>query len=83
MQKIKDNLYKPETDEGYLEIDVTKYEQCYHIDFNTVKSYLDEEVFRLQTELRKAQEESDNLIFKMQEFLKQNHRIVQDFIKTS
>lgn len=83
LKKIHANVYDEGTDEGYLEIAVSEYEQCYHIDFNGIKSCLDEEVDRLRNELRKAQEDSDNLVLKMQQFLKQNHQIVQDFLKTS
>ena len=80
---IHEQIYDNETDSGYLEIPVAEYEKCYHIDFDGIKSMLDEEVDRLRNELRKAQEDSDNLVQKMQQFLKQNHQIVQDFLKTS
>ena len=65
LQKIHENVFNDMTDEGYLEINVSEYEQCYHIDFDGVKACLDEEVDRLRNELRKAQEDSDNLVEKM------------------
>lgn len=63
-------MYNEAEDTGYLEIGFQEYEQCYHIDFDGVKACLDEEVDRLRNELRKAQEDSDNLVNKMQQFLK-------------
>ena len=83
LQKIHQNVYNEMTDEGYLEIDVSEYEKCYHIDFDGIRACLDEEVDRLRNELKKAQEDSDNLVEKMQIFLRHNHKIVQDFLKTS
>ena len=70
LNKIHSNVYNEATDEGYLEIDVREYEECYHIDFNSIQRCLDEEVDRLRNELRKAQDDSDNLVAKMQQFLK-------------
>ena len=73
LSKIHANVYSENTDEGYLEIDVREYEQCYHINFDGIRQCLDEEVDRMRNEIRKAQEDSDNLVNKMQQFLKQNH----------
>ena len=38
---------------------------------------------RLRDEYKRAQTESKNLIEHMETFLKQNHNIVQDFLKTT
>ena len=44
---------------------------------------LDSEVDRLRNEYQRAKMESKNLIEQMESFLKQNHVIVQDFLKTT
>ncbi len=80
---INENVYNEETDEGYLEIDANEYQKCYHVDFDGIKTCLEEEVDRVRNELRKAKEDSDGLTKKMEGFLKQNHKMVQDFLKTS
>ena len=38
---------------------------------------------RIRNEYNKAREESKNLIEHMESFLKQNHEVVQDFLKTT
>ena len=48
-----------------------------------MQALLDEEVSRLRVEYKRAHEESKNLIEQMESFLKQNHTIVQDFLKTT
>ncbi len=83
MQLINENIYNEETDEGYLEIEADEYKKCYHVDFDGIKTCLEEEVDRVRNELRKAKEDSDGLTKKMEGFLKQNHKMVQDFLKTS
>ena len=83
MRLIHENAYNETTDEGYLEIELTQYDKCYHIDFDGIKTCLDEEVDRIRNELRKAKEDSDGLTQKMEVFLKQNHKMVQDFLATS
>lgn len=83
MRLIHENEYNETTDLGYLEIDPTQYDKCYHIDFDGIKTCLDEEVDRIRNELRKAKEDSDGLTQKMEVFLKQNHKMVQDFLATS
>ena len=44
---------------------------------------LEQEVERLRGDYQRAKEESKNLIEQMESFLKQNHVIVQDFLKTT
>ena len=83
LQKIRDSVFKIESDEGYLETAFEEYEKCYVIDTEKCNSLVEDEVERLRNEMRKAQEDADHLVEKMQEFLKQNHQIVQDFLKTS
>ena len=83
LQKIRENVFMIESDEGYLETAFEEYEKCYVIDTEKCNGLIEDEVERLRNEMRKAQEDADHLVEKMQEFLKQNHQIVQDFLKTS
>ena len=59
---LHENQYNDVTDEGYLETQIDAYEKCFHVEMETVQSYLDEEVYRLRNEYKRAQEESKNLI---------------------
>ena len=36
-QILHDNVYNEQTDEGYLETDIRKYEQCFHVDLSSVQ----------------------------------------------
>ena len=83
LDKIRENLFNIETDEGFLETAMEEYEKCYHIDATKCNALVEDEVERLRNELRKAKEDSDALVQKMQDFLRQNHHIVQDFLKMS
>ena len=80
---LQANAYNEVTDEGYLEMDIESYEKCFLVELEKVQTQLDEEVYRLRNEYKRAQEESKNLIEQMEAFLKQNHTIVQDFLKTT
>ena len=81
--RFRENVYSEQTDEGYLEIQVDSYEKCFHVELNAVQSMLDEEVMRLRNEYKRAQVDAKNLVEQMETFLKQNHAIVQDFLKTT
>ena len=76
-------MYNAETDEGFLETAMSEYENYYLIDIDKSNSLIDDEVSRIETEMKIAQEEAEALIKKMQAFLKQNHKVVQDFLKNS
>ena len=39
-QTIQANIYCPQTDEGFLEIDFAEYEDCYFIDVTQVTKHL-------------------------------------------
>ena len=47
-----------------------EYEKCYAIDADKCNAMLEDEVERLRNEMRKAKEDSDHLVAKMQEFLR-------------
>ena len=81
--RIKENVYSQHTDEGLLEVDFAEYEDCYFVDVAEVTKHFDSEVRRMQGELAKAEDDSQKLISQLDSFLKQNHQIVQDFLKTT
>ena len=80
---VHENIFNEQTDEGYLEIEQQLYEKCFTVRVDTIQNYLDEEVLRLRTEYKKAQEDAKQLVEQMEWFLKQNHTMVQDFLKTT
>lgn len=51
---LQANVYNDQTDEGYLELDIESYEKCFHCEIDTIQSQLDEEVFRLRNEYKRA-----------------------------
>ena len=80
---LNDNIFNEHTDEGYLEIEIDHYEQCFNVELPRMQQMLEQEVERLRQDYQRAKEESKNLIEQMENFLKQNHVIVQDFLKTT
>ena len=80
---VHENIFNEQTDEGYLEIEQQLYEKCFTVRVDTIQTYLDEEVLRLRTEYKKAQDDAKQLVEQMEWFLKQNHTMVQDFLKTT
>ena len=74
--RLHENVYSEQTDEGYLEIQMESYEKCFHVDLTSMQNYLDEEVLRLRNEYKRAQVDAKNLVEQMESFLKQNHSIV-------
>ena len=63
---LQANAYNEVTDEGYLEMDIESYEKCFLVELEKVQTQLDEEVYRLRNEYKRAQEESKNLIEQME-----------------
>ena len=55
---VHENIFNEQTDEGYLEIEQQLYEKCFTVRVDTIQNYLDEEVLRLRTEYKKAQEDA-------------------------
>ena len=76
LDKLRENLYNKESDEGFIETAMEEYEKCYHLDADKCNEMIEDEVERLRNELRKAKEDADALVQKMQDFLRQNHHIV-------
>ena len=81
--RLHDNVYSKKTDEGLLEIHIEKFENCFNIEFGRFQSMLDSEVERLRNEYKQAKEESRRLIDQMEYFLKNNHVVMQDFLKST
>ena len=81
--RLHENVFNEKSDEGLLEIQVENYEKCFNIEVGRIQSMLDSEVERLRNEYMQAKDEARRLIEQMEHFLKQNHVIVQDFLKST
>ena len=79
--RLRQNEWNEQTDEGLLEVDFTEYEDCFLIDPDAFRESLDKEVERLKDELVQARDDSKKMVEQLNSFLKQNHEVVQNFMK--
>ena len=60
------------TDEGLLRNDFNEFNSCYHIDIEKVESLLDKEVLDYNEDLKEAERQAEELVFKMTRFFQKD-----------